>query len=203
MYQVGITGNIGSGKSTVCKIFEGLKIPVYYADERAKWLMVNNPKLKDDIINLLGQKAYLPDGTLNKPFVSSRIFNNDELLDALNALVHPAVFKDADAWHQRQNAPFTLEESALIIESFRFEDVDFVILVTAPLEVRIDRVMNRDGKTRKDVLAIESNQFDEELKVDIVDFVIVNDGVQDLRRQVIAIYNKLLSRTTKQLSPSV
>ena len=203
MLKVGVTGNIGSGKSTVCKIFEGLKIPGYYADERAKWLMVNNPKLKDDIINLLGQKAYLPDGTLNKPFVSSRIFNNDELLDALNELVHPAVFKDAEAWHKRQNAPLTLEESALMIESVRFEDLDYIIMVTAPLELRIDRVMQRDGKSREQVLAIENQQFDEEMKLELADFVIVNDGVQDLRRQVIAIYNKLLSRTTKQLSPSV
>ncbi|MBK7870120.1 MAG: dephospho-CoA kinase [Saprospiraceae bacterium] len=190
--KVGITGGIGSGKTTVCKIFETLGIPVYYADERAKWLMVNDPDLIKDIKVLFGEAAYDLEGHLNRKYISDIVFNNPEKLNQLNSLVHPAVAKDGSAWNQAQvGVPYTLREAALIYEAGINKHLDYVIVVTAPLELRIQRVMQRDQIPREAVEARIDKQMPEEEKVRLGDFVIVNDGEQALIPQVLAIHQKL------------
>ena len=146
MKRIGITGGIGSGKTTVCKIFESLGIPVYYADDRAKVLMTENKKLVDEIKKLIGDKSYFEDGSLNRQYIASVVFKNKNKLEQLNSLVHPAVAKDGILWQQSQSVvPYTLKEAALLIESGSFQALDYLITVWAPKETRIQRVIKRDN----------------------------------------------------------
>jgi dephospho-CoA kinase len=183
--KVGITGGIGSGKTTVCKIFETLGIPVYYADERAKWLMAHDEELKAAIIETFGSQAYTDDDSLNRVYLAEMVFGDEQQLQRLNALVHPAVGRDAEAWHERQRqAPYTLKEAALLFESGSFRQLDKVITVFAPRELRLQRVMQRDGATQEQVEARMARQLPEEEKVRRADYVIYNDGRAPLVRQV-------------------
>lgn len=196
--KVGITGGIGSGKTTVCKIFESLGIPVYYADERAKWLMSNDPELIQGIKKLFGDTAYDSDGNLNRSHISGIVFHDPEKLEQLNALVHPAVAKDGSTWNQAQSGvPYTLREAALIYEAGIDKHLDYVIVVTAPLEMRIQRVMNRDGVSREAVEARIARQMPETEKVKLADFVIYNDGERALIPQVLTIHQQLLKEVEK------
>ncbi len=191
--KVGITGGIGSGKSTVCKIFEVLGIPVYYADDRAKWLMHHQPDLVKGIKAAFGDKAYHADNTLNRPYIADIVFNNKEKLDELNALVHPAVFQDGIAWNEAHtDAPYTLKEAAILFESGSIMTVDKVITVFAPKEIRIQRVRSRDNTTREAVEARMSKQMPEEEKIKRSDFVIYNDGEHSLIKQVLAVHRELI-----------
>ncbi len=191
---VGITGGIGSGKTTVCQIFEALGIPVYYADERAKWLMVHDSELKQGIQNLFGATAYNAEGQLNRRHIAQIVFNNPEQLQQLNALVHPAVARDAEAWNRAlANVPYTLREAALIYEASIDKHLDKVIVVTAPLPLRIQRVVQRDRVAPAEVEARIAQQLPEEEKVRRADYVIVNDGAQSLITQVLKIHRELCS----------
>lgn len=190
--QVGITGNMGSGKSTVCSIFAELGIPIYDADSRAKWLMTNDATLKSEIIALLGNAAYDAHGQLNRAWVSQQVFHQPEKLTALNALVHPAVALDAQQWHIQQSGPYTLREAALLIESGSYKQLNQMIVVTAPENLRIQRVMQRDGLAEADVRARLSKQLPESEKVKLANFVVVNDGEHALTKQVLAIHQALL-----------
>ncbi len=193
MLQVGITGGIGSGKTTVCKIFEILGIPVYYADERAKWLMTNDLNIIKDIKNEFGATAYNEKGELNRQYIAEIAFHNPEKLQALNALVHPAVFEDGRNWHRtQQNVPYTLKEAALLFESGSYKELDKIIVVTAPLDVRIQRVMERDQISQEAVQARISKQMLEEEKINQADYLIVNDGEQTLIAQVLIIHKSLM-----------
>ncbi len=191
-YKIGITGGIGSGKSTVAAIFSVLGIPVYYADDRAKWLMVNEPKLVDAIKKIFGQEAYLPKGELNRPHIAKLAFNNPKMLKNLNKLVHPAVKEDYLQWHEKQqNVPYTLKEAALLFESGSAKELDAVIEVFAAQKIRIKRVMFRDGISRKQVMSRIKNQMPELEKRKLADFVITNDGKKGLINQVITLHKKL------------
>ncbi len=193
--KVGITGGIGSGKTTVCKIFESLGIPVYYADDRAKLLMVENQAVRSKIIALFGTEAYLPDGKLNRQFIASIVFQDKKKLEKLNAIVHPAVLQDGKQWHTAQTgAPYSLKEAALLIESGSHKALDKLIVVTAPPELRIQRVMERDGVPREAVEARISKQLPEEEKLKLADFVIENDGTKMLTTQVLKIHRLLMGR---------
>ena len=197
MLRIGITGGIGSGKTTVCKIFETLQIPVYYADDRAKWLMVNSPTLQNGIRQLFGKKAFGEDGSLNRAHISSIAFKDTAKLQKLNALVHPAVFVDGENWQQEQLAlgvPYTIKEAALIYESGSHQTLDKVIVVTAPEELRIDRVMKRDGLPAEAIRDRIARQMPEEDKVARADYVIHNDGEQSLIKQVLAIHHQLIDQ---------
>ena len=152
MLKVGITGGIGSGKTTVCRIFETLGVPVYYADDAAKWLMANDAGLQNNIRSLLGEEAYFPEGQLNKAFISGKIFNNPDAKQALEQIVHPAVFAHFSAWLLNQKSPYILKEAALLIESGSYKTLDKIICVTAPQHLRIARVMQRDKLSRKQVI---------------------------------------------------
>ncbi|MEM6966584.1 MAG: dephospho-CoA kinase [Bacteroidota bacterium] len=195
MMKIGITGGIGSGKTTVCKIFESLGIPVYYADDRAKKLMIENAELVQKIKNLLGDDAYFQDGTLNRPYIASIVFQDKEKLEQLNGLVHPAVRKDGIQWHDAQSlVPYTLKEAALLVESGNHQLLDTLISVWAPKEVRIQRVLNRDGALRAEIEARMDKQLPEYEKLKIADFVIINDGNRALVKQVVKLHRHFVSR---------
>ncbi len=194
MLKIGITGGIGSGKTTVCKIFESLGIPVYYADDRAKWLMANQADLKSKISELFGEEAYDESGQLNRGHIAKIAFSNPEILKELNAIVHPAVGEDGIAWMKEQeqkNVPYALKEAALIFESGSYKQLDKVITVYAPEYLRIERVMKRDNSTREAIKSRIDKQMPEEKKIALSDYVIYNNGKQSLIQQVIKIHQQL------------
>jgi len=195
MLKVGITGGIGSGKTTVCRIFEVLGIPVYYADDRAKAIMVENTAVVEQIKNLFGSEAYLPDGSLNRAHIAEVAFNDQEKLNQLNGIVHPAVFADGDAWHKQQtDVPYTLKEAALLFESGGYKLMDKMITVVAPEELRIQRVVQRDGSSKEQVQKRIAKQMLDEEKIKPADYVIHNDGTHLLTKQVLEIHNDLLKQ---------
>jgi len=192
--KVGITGGIGSGKTTVCKIFELLGIPVYYADGQAKQLMVSDPRLVAGVKKLFGPDSYLPNGALNRPFIAKEVFSDDRKLEQLNRLVHPAVAEDSDRWHHAQeNVPYTLKEAALLFESGNHKQLDKLITVFAPEELRIRRVVERDHSSPEEARARMAKQMPEEEKMKRSDFVVHNDGKHSLIRQVLDIHHALLA----------
>jgi len=190
--RVGITGGIGSGKTTVCKIFEQLGIPVYYADERAKLLMTTNKTVIAKLKKLFGAEAYLPDGALDRKRIAEIVFKDAEKLAKLNDIVHPAVQKDGENWHKRQrNVPYTLKETALLFEIGSQKFFEKTITVSAQREMRLHRTMQRDAQTEAQVEARMAKQMADEEKVQLADFVIVNDGTKLLLPQVLAIHQVL------------
>ncbi|MEN0005983.1 MAG: dephospho-CoA kinase [Bacteroidota bacterium] len=196
--KIGITGGIGSGKTTVCKLFEELGIPVYYADTQAKYLMSNDEKLIAQIKELFGEEAYHYTGLLNRAHIAKIAFSDQSKLEQLNRLVHPAVATDSLAWHNaQQEVPYTLKEAALLYESGSYKALDKIITVTAPEAIRIERVMKRDQVEEAAVRARMEKQLPETYKVEQADFVIHNDGTQSLITQVLAIHQQLLALTAK------
>jgi len=192
MLTVGITGGIGSGKTTVCKIFEVLGVPVYYADDRAKYLLNHDDKIITLVKNLLGEAAYI-NNELNRTYISSMIFNNAELLKKYNSIIHPAVALDTHDWQNKHsNAAYTLREAALLVETGSYKFLDKLIVVTAPIETRIERVMLRDNISREEVTARIKNQMPDEEKIKLADFVINNNERDGLIKQVWAIHEQLL-----------
>jgi dephospho-CoA kinase len=191
MKRIGITGCIGSGKSTVSSIFARLGTPVYDADQHAKALMVTSPALVSGIRLLFGNEAYAADGTLNRPFISSKAFNDTQLIEGLNALVHPAVMDDFEQWcRQHSGATYVLKEAALMFESNSYKQVDEVIVVTAPEELRIARTMRRDHLTREAVLSRMKNQLTQEEKLARANYEIRNDEAELLIPQVLKLHAK-------------
>ena len=190
MLKIGITGGIGSGKTTVAKVFEVLGIPVYYADDAAKKLMNTDEKLKEKIQLQFGNDVY-KDGRLDRKYLSEIVFKNPEKLQLLNALVHPATLKDAEKWMQSQSTAYSLKEAALIFESGAHENLDYVIGVTAPAPLRLQRTMQRDGIAREDVISRMDKQMDETIKMKLCDFVIKNDEQEMLLPQILKLHEKL------------
>ena len=191
MLKIGITGGIGSGKSTVAKVFEVLGIPVYYADDAAKKLMNEDEELKEKIQLQFGNQVY-KNGQLDKKQLADIVFTSPGKLALLNALVHPATLQDAERWMQHQSTPYAIKEAALIFESGAQEHLDYVIGVTAPAPLRILRAMQRDGITREEVIARMDKQMDDTIKMKLCNFVIKNDEQEMLLPQILGIHNKLL-----------
>jgi dephospho-CoA kinase len=191
MLKIGLTGGIGSGKSTVAKIFEVLGIPVYYADDAAKRLMNEDENLKQSIIKYFGEESYI-NNTLNRAYISKQVFNNAEKLAALNSFVHPATINDAEQWMKKQKTYYAIKEAALIFESNIHQNLDYVIGVGAPEELRIARTMQRDSITKEDVIKRMKNQMDEAEKMQRCDFIIYNDEQKAVLPQVLALHEKLL-----------
>lgn len=189
--KVGLTGGMGSGKSTVAKVFGVLGIPVYYADDAAKRLMNEDEILKARLKELFGEETYT-DGKLNRKHLSAIVFNNEEKLRLLNSIVHPATLRDADEWMRQQTTPYSIKEAALIFESGSQAQLDCVIGVFAPMAVRIQRVMKRDGSTREAVMARMGKQIDESIKMRLCDYVITNDEQELVIPQVIKIHEQLI-----------
>jgi dephospho-CoA kinase len=191
---VGITGGIGSGKSTVARIFSILGIPIYYADERAKWLMANDPKLKKQIQDNFGSESYSEDGILNRSFLASQVFSDEEKVKTINGLVHPAVKADFENWANAQTAPYVLKEAALLFEIGSYKDLDKVINVSSPIRIRISRVLMRDPhRNEKQVNDIIDKQLPDEEKNKLADFVIKNTDNKLLIPQVLEIHRQLLN----------
>jgi dephospho-CoA kinase len=193
MFKVGITGNMGSGKTTVCKVFEVLGIPVFYADDEAKKVMIEDDVLIAGIKHAFGKEAYFADGSLNRKHIAGIVFNNKEELLKLNALVHPAVFRAFDKWVINQkNVPYVLKEAALLFESDSYKMCDRSVLVTAPLDIRIQRVTQRDGIAADEVKSRNDRQFSEEKKLTMANDVIINDDTQLVIPQVIKLHELYL-----------
>jgi dephospho-CoA kinase len=190
--KVGLTGGIGSGKSTVAKIFEALGVPVYYADEAARRLMNESEELKEALKALFGERSYVDD-QLDRKYVASIVFNEPAKLAQLNSIVHPVTLKDAAEWMLAQNTPYIIKEAALIFEAGAQADLDKVIGVYAPKHLRIHRVMKRDNVSREEVLSRMSRQIQEEIKMKLCDFVIKNDEQDFLMKQVVSLHKHLLS----------
>jgi len=192
MRIIGITGGIGSGKTTVAKIFEVLGIPVYYADDAAKSIMEKDPLLIDQISSHFGKESYNTEGKLNRKFIANIVFNNNEQLEKLNSFVHPATIRDADRWASEQNAPYVLKEAALMFETESFHHTYKIITVFAPQAMRVQRVMRRDGLSADEVYARIHKQMDENIKKKLADYVIYNDEQQMVIPQVLRIHEELL-----------
>jgi dephospho-CoA kinase len=192
MLKIGITGGIGSGKSTVAKVFEILGVPVFYADQQAKSLMHTDELLVSGIKDNFGQEAY-SDNQLNRKYIADIVFNNQAELAKLNSLVHPAVFRAFDVWVDAQKAPYVLKEAALLFESGSYKLCDKTILVTAPEKLKILRVMHRDSITEELVKARINKQWTEEQGIDLADYKIINDEEQLLIPQVLQLHEQFLS----------
>ncbi|MDN3204879.1 dephospho-CoA kinase [Algoriphagus sediminis] len=193
--KIGITGGIGSGKSIIAKVFKLLGIQVYSADNRAKWLISNDPDLKKAIIKNFGQEAYFPDGTLNRGFLANTVFSDPEKVKIINSLVHPAVGKDFENWVKDQGGQYVLKEAALIFETGGEKKLDGVINVSAPLKIRINRVLSRDShRTLDQVNKIIDQQLPDKQKCDKADWVIRNSPNRLVLPQILEIHQELSGR---------
>jgi dephospho-CoA kinase len=193
--QIGVTGGIGSGKSLVCKIFQCMGIPVYDADSHAKELMTTDGILVSDIKKEFGVLSYNRDGSLNRAYLSSTVFNNPERLKALNMLVHPRVGENYRQWlYQNKTYPYVLKEAALLFESGSYELLDKIIVVHADEDTRVKRVLKRDRhRTEDQVAAIIRNQMPEEEKLNRADFIVRNDETMLLIPQIVALHQRFIS----------
>ena len=193
MLKVGLTGGIGSGKTTVSEIFYSLGIPVYNSDERAKYLMENDTSLRKDIIEYFGEESYRSEG-LNRLYLSKEVFLDKSKLQKLNSLVHPVVGRDFAIWCKNQSAPFVLKEAAILIESGAYIGLDKIIIITASENIRMDRVMDRDNVKASEVRDRINNQMDDSERLKYADFIIDNDGKQMLISQVKEVFQALCSK---------
>ncbi|MCC7533433.1 MAG: dephospho-CoA kinase [Bacteroidia bacterium] len=182
--KIGITGGIGSGKTTVTKIFEHLAIPVYQADERAKWLMQNNTEIRKNVIAIFGKNAY-QNNTLNRKHIAAIAFTNKDAINALNQIVHPIVFHDFFEWYNQQKCTYIIKEAALLFESKSYLDLDAIVTIDAPMEVRISRTIHRDNIDRESVINRIKNQLPDDIKNAAADYIILNDGKTPLLPQVL------------------
>ncbi|NSL91073.1 dephospho-CoA kinase [Chitinophaga solisilvae] len=196
MLKIGITGGIGSGKSTVSKIFELLGVPVYYADDRAKDILVRDKALAAAVREHFGPEVYDESGALNRKYLGNIVFNDKDKLALLNSLVHPATIRDSDQWAHQQTTPYVLKEAALLFETESFHYLDKIIGVYAPQPLRIHRVMKRDNVTRDEVLARMYKQIDEKIKMRLCDYVIQNDEQQMVIPQVLALHETFMKMAT-------
>lgn len=192
---IGITGGIGSGKSLISRIFNTLGVPVYDTDARAKWLMANDPSIKSQLIELLGSESFI-DEKLNRTFIARKSFGNEKILSRLNTIVHPQVGTDFTKWvTMHQKSPVLLKESALIFETSSYADLDQVILVLSPSELRIKRVMARDSyRSREDIEAIISHQKSASETSLLAQFIVNNNEKDLLLPQIMSIYKILIAQ---------
>jgi dephospho-CoA kinase len=196
MLKVGITGGIGSGKTTVCSFFEVLGIPVFYADEAARAIMDEDPDLVAAISALFGKHLYAS-GKLDRALLSKVVFEEPDKLKALNALVHPASIAAGNRWLEGQTTPYAIKEAAIFFESGSYTSMDIMIGVYAPVDIRIDRAVNRGGLTESEVRSRMARQMDEDLKMKRCDYVIINDDITPVIPQVLRLHEELLKRSVK------
>lgn len=191
MMIVGLTGGIGSGKTTAAKIFKEFDIPVYNSDKQAKKLMQNSKKVRKKIISLLGEQAYVGK-ELSRVFIANKVFDDKELLHKLNAIVHPAVRKHFKKWVEKQESPYVIQEVAIIFENGNQEFYDKIILVTAPIKHRLKRILNRDEISEKDVLQRMDNQWSDDKKTPLADFIIENVDLEKTKVRIKEVHDRLL-----------
>lgn len=198
--NIGVTGGIGSGKSIVCKLFSCLSIPVYDADTRAKWLTNHDVGIREAITDLLGAESYTPSGDYNRSYVSGKVFNNPELLKELNAIIHPAVGRDTDDWLRKHCAsPYVIKEAAIMNKAGVNNNLDYVIVVQAPIALRIQRVRSRDkNRSEEEIRAIIDRQVSDEVRQAIADFTIDNDENVALIPQILHLHQLFLQAAHQQ-----
>jgi dephospho-CoA kinase len=189
--KIGITGGIGAGKSMVGHVLEAMHFPVYYSDQESKKLVDSHPQIREDLQKLLGNEIYL-DNTINRVFLAEKIFKDAEIREKVNAIIHPHVRLGFEKWTTAQQSKLVFNEAAILFETGAYQIMDATILVTAPLEVKIQRVQLRDRITTEQVLDRMSNQWTDEQKIPLTDFILVNDEVQPLVSQIEAVIEKLL-----------
>jgi len=194
MIVVGLTGGIGSGKTTVAKAFKALGVPVYIADVEAKKLMNRSKTIKRKLIELLGEESYIDD-KLNRPYIANIIFNDTSYLEKMNAIVHPKVASHFKRWANKQDAPYVIKEVAILFENGGHKQCDYVITVTAPKALRIKRVLKRDTTSKEKIEAIMKNQWSDSKKVKLSDFVIINKTLQKTKAQVVKVHEQILKKT--------
>lgn len=193
MIKVGITGGIGSGKTTVCRVFELLGIPVFYADNVAKTIMQTDSQLKNEILNTFGPESYSVDGQLNRPYISSIVFKDQSQLNKLNALVHPAVFRAFDRWiAEQKDVPYILKEAALLYESESYKMCDLSILVISPESTRISRIKARDHISEEEIMLRMKRQFSDEQKMKLANHILINDENRLLIPQILDLHQQFL-----------
>jgi len=191
MLKVAITGGIGTGKTTVAKLFELQGIPVYYSDERAKLLMHSDEHLKKEIKDAFGADSYSEEGQLNRAYLAEKVFKDSEQLALLNSFVHPAVARDQENWFSQLEATYALVESAIIVEIGRADDFDKLIVVDATETIRIERVSNRDGANETSIRKRMEAQMPQSEKLKHAHFIVQNDGDKSLIKQVLEIDQQL------------
>lgn len=190
MKKIGITGGIGSGKSVVGQILEAMHFPVYYSDQQSKILVDTDHVIREELIKLLGKEVYL-DGKLNRPFLTQQLFSNDDLRLKINQIIHPKVREAFTIWVNKQSSNLVFNEAAILFETGAYQSMDYTILVTAPLELKIERVLKRDNIAINEIQERMSKQWSDEEKIPLADFVIVNDEAKPLLKQVEAVINAL------------
>jgi len=190
---VGLTGGIGSGKTTVANFFKELEIPVYISDIEAKALMMRSKVIKRKLIQLFGDEAYSSE-KLNKSFIANKIFNDKTLLEKMNSIVHPKVGSHFKKWLKKQDAPYVIKEAAIFFENNTYKNLDYIITVIAPETTRIERVMLRDDSSVKKIKAIINNQWSDDQKIKLSDFVIENIELLETKNQVKKIHHKILKK---------
>lgn len=191
MKIIGLTGGIGSGKTTVANMFHELHVPIYIADLEAKRLMNNSKIIKRKLIELFGSNAY-QNNVLNKPLIADRIFNNKNLLSKMNAIVHPKVGAHFNKWVEKQNTAYVIKEAAILFENGGYLSCDAIITVTASEKDRIQRVITRDNSSINKVKAIINNQWSDAEKVKLSQYVITNNNLSETKAQVIKIHQEIL-----------
>jgi dephospho-CoA kinase len=191
MLKIGVTGGIGSGKTTVCKVLETLDFPVFYSDLEAKRIMLKDEKAKEGIQNIFGKEAYIDD-EINRTYIAEKIFSSPELKKQINDLIHPLVRKAFKDWCEKQKSPFVFNEAAILFETGSYKQFDYTLLVTAPKPIRINRVVKRDNTTKKEVENRMKNQWDDEKKIALADFVLHNDDKQLVTTQLLQIIDQLM-----------
>lgn len=189
--KIGITGGIGSGKTFICQLFKAMAVPVYNADEEAKKLMNTDLRIKARLIAEFGEETY-KGGKLDRAFLAEQIFSDKAKLELVNSIVHPIVIQAAKDWAEQQKSRYSLKEAALLFESGSYKDLDYTILVTAPLPIRVKRVMERDAVTEEQVMERINKQLSDEEKLKLADFVIINDVTTPLLPQVWTLHQKFL-----------
>jgi dephospho-CoA kinase len=191
MIKVGVTGGIGSGKSIVCRVFESLGIPVYYADNHSRRLVDSEPDIRKKLVDLFGPDIYTG-GTLNRPRFAAVIFADPKLLEAANDIIHPYVREDFDRWSRSYTEKkYIIEEAAILFESGENTLVDKSITIVSPVEMRMKRILKRPGMTPGRIRDIMANQWPDEKKADFADFVIVNDEKSLILPQILFIHHQL------------
>ncbi len=196
MKVAGLTGGMGSGKTTVAGFFKDLNVPVYIADDAGKLLMNTSAEVRAKIISLLGKEAYSKDG-LNRKFIASQVFNSEEKLQKLNDIVHPAVAEHFKKWKRQQNSAYVIYEAAILLEKGGNKTCDWVILVTAPMELKLERLLKRDQSTIEEIRGRMKHQWSDEQKRAIADFEIKNEELDSTKEQVRKIHEFLLKATKK------
>jgi dephospho-CoA kinase len=194
MKRIGLTGGIGSGKSNIAEAFKILGIGVYNSDERAKWLNENDERIVAGLTKLLGNEVYFADGKLNKRYMAGRIFSDKKLLQEVNALIHPIVEEDFEAWCKEQEAKgakYIINEAALLVENGSYDRYDYLIVVCAPYEQRVTRTMKRDNMTKEQVESRIINQMSDDEKREYADEVILTDDKHFIIPQIMKINNLL------------